>query len=269
MMSLLYIDWNVDPVIFTIFGFSIRYYSLMWVAAILIGAKYYENCCRREGLDLQLVDSLFIYATLGLMLGARLGHCLFYEPEYYLARPWTIITEFHKGGLASHGAAIGFFIGAWLWSRRYSMPYIWALDRITVPAGLGGALVRIGNLFNSEIFGTETTLPWGFKFLRSREWVENYAPAACHPTQIYEAICYLVAFGVVTVMYYRYDLGRRRPGAMFGAGLICIFLSRILIEMIKNAQVGFEESMTFNMGQWLSVPFVLTGVYLIYRAYKK
>ncbi len=269
MSSLLYIDWNFDPALITIFGFEIRYYSLMWVLAILIGAKFFDNYCKREGLKAAISESIFIYATLGIMLGARIGHCLFYEPQNYLMRPWAIITEIRDGGLASHGAAIGFFIGAWLFSRRNKLPYMWALDRITIPTGIGGALVRFGNLFNSEIFGTETTLPWGFRFLRSREWVNEYAPAACHPTQIYEAICYLITFVVVYIMYYRYDLGRRRPGAMFGAGLICIFLSRILIESIKNTQVGFEESMTLNMGQILSLPFVAVGIFLIWRAFSR
>ncbi len=269
MINLLYIDWNVDPTIFSLFGFEIRYYSLMWVAAIWIGAKYFELYCKREGLKPEVAESIFIFGTLGTILGARIGHCLFYEPEYYLSKPWTIITEFRNGGLASHGAATGILIGVWLFSRRNKLPYIWALDRFMIPTGLGGALVRIGNLFNSEIFGTETTLPWGFHFHRSREWVTEYAPAACHPTQIYEAICYLITFAVVWVMYFRYDLGRRRPGTMFGAGLIGIFLSRIIIESIKNTQVGFEANMTLNMGQWLSVPFILVGIYMVYRGFSR
>ncbi|MFR9523204.1 MAG: prolipoprotein diacylglyceryl transferase [Rikenellaceae bacterium] len=269
MINLLYIDWNFDPTLFSIFGFEIRYYSLMWVAAILIGAKYFELYCKREGLSQDVAESIFIYGTLGTMLGARVGHCLFYEPEVYLTRPWAIITEIRDGGLASHGAAIGILIGIWLFARRNKLPYLWALDRFMIPTGIGGALVRLGNLFNSEIFGTQTTLPWGFRFLRSREWVNEYAPAACHPTQIYEAICYLITFGVVWVMYFRYDLGRRRPGTMFGAGIIGIFLSRIMIESIKNAQVGFEANMTLNMGQWLSIPFVLAGIYMIYRGFSR
>ncbi|MFI3281215.1 MAG: prolipoprotein diacylglyceryl transferase [Rikenellaceae bacterium] len=269
MMHLLYIDWNFDPTLISIFGFEIRYYSLMWVLAILIGAKYFELYCKREGLKPEVSESIFIYGTIGTMLGARVGHCLFYEPEVYLARPWAIITEIRDGGLASHGAAIGILIGLWLFARRNKLPYLWALDRIMIPTGVGGALVRLGNLFNSEIFGTETTLPWGFRFLRSREWINEYAPAACHPTQIYEAICYMITFGVVWVMYFRYDLARRRPGIMFGAGLIGIFLSRILIESIKNIQVGFEANMALNMGQWLSVPFVLMGIYMVYRGFSR
>ncbi|MFI3316037.1 MAG: prolipoprotein diacylglyceryl transferase [Rikenellaceae bacterium] len=268
-MDLLYIDWDFNPTLINIFGFEIRYYSLMWVAAILIGAKYFELFCKREGIRSQVAESIFIYGTLGTMLGARVGHCLFYEPETYLARPWEIVTGIRDGGLASHGAAIGILIGLWLFARRNKLPYLWALDRIMIPTGVGGALVRLGNLFNSEIFGTETTMPWGFRFHRSYEWTQNYAPAACHPTQIYEAICYMITFAVVWAMYFRYDLARRRPGTLFGAGLIGIFLSRILIESIKNIQVDFEASMSLNMGQWLSVPFVLLGVYMLYRGFSR
>ncbi|MFR9504441.1 MAG: prolipoprotein diacylglyceryl transferase [Rikenellaceae bacterium] len=269
MINLLYIDWNFDPVIFTIFGLDIRYYSLTWVLAILIGAKYFEIYCKREKMSQEVSESIFIYGTLATMLGARIGHCLFYEPEVYLVRPWEIFTKFRNGGLASHGAAIGLLIGIWLFARRNKLPYLWALDRIMIPTCIGGALVRFGNLFNSEIFGTETTLPWGFRFLRSHEWVTEYAPAACHPTQIYEAICYIITFVIVWMMYFRYDLARRRPGTILGVGLIGIFLSRIAIESIKNIQVGFEASMTLNMGQWLSVPFILGGIYLIYRGFSR
>ncbi len=266
-MNLLYIDWDFDPILISIFGFDIPYYSLMWILAILIGAKYFDLFCKREGLRPEISESIFIYGTLATMLGARIGHCLFYEPEYYLARPWTIITEIRQGGLASHGAAIGILIGLWLFARRNKLPYMWALDRIMIPTCIGGALVRLGNLFNSEIFGTETTLPWGFRFLRSREWVSEYAPAACHPTQLYEALCYMATFVVVVLLYFRNDTARRRPGVMFGVGLIGIFLSRIIIESIKNIQVGFEASMTLNMGQWLSIPFILLGIFMVCRGY--
>ncbi len=269
MTNLLYIDWNFDPTLFSIFGFEIRYYSLMWVLAILIGAKFFDFYCKREGLKPEVSESIFIYGTLGTMLGARIGHCLFYEPQNYLLRPWAIITEIRDGGLASHGAAIGIIFSLWLFSKRNKLPVMWSLDRIVVAGGIGGAFIRIGNLFNSEIFGTATTLPWGFRFLRSGEWNKVYAPAACHPTQIYEAICYLITFGVLWLMYQRYDMGRRRPGVMFGSGLLMIFLSRIIVESIKNIQVGFEASMLFNMGQLLSLPFVAFGIFLIVRGFMR
>ena len=167
--------------------------------------------------------------------------------------------------MASHGAAIGLLIGLWLFSRRNKLPYIWSLDRIMIPVGIGGAIVRLGNLFNSEIFGQATTLPWGFEFVRSHKWVAEFAPAAVHPTQIYEALCYLATFGILCWLYYRRDIARRRPGILFGIGLIGTFLTRFFIEYIKTEQVPFEEGWALYMGQWLSIPFILLGIYMIWR----
>ena len=174
--------WNFDPVLFSIGSLDIRYYGLMWALAILIVAKFFDNFVNREGLPAKVSESIFIYGTLATILGARLGHCLFYDTMEYLSKPWTIITGFRDGGMASHGAAIGLLIGLWLFSRRNKLPYIWSLDRIMIPVGIGGAIVRLGNLFNSEIFGQATTLPWGFEFVRSHKWVAEFAPAAVHPT---------------------------------------------------------------------------------------
>ncbi len=265
-MHLLSITWNFDPVAFTIFGLEVRYYGLMWVAAILIGARFFDNFCRREGLPSKVSDSIFIYGTLATILGARLGHCLFYDPMEYLSRPWTIVTGFRDGGLASHGAAIGLLIGLWLFSRKNRLPYVWSLDRIMIPVGIGGAAVRLGNLFNSEIFGVATDLPWGFEFLRSNKWLYEYAPAAVHPTQIYEALCYLATFGLLCWLYYGRDLARRRPGLLFGVGLVGVFLTRFFIECIKTEQSAFEKGMLLDMGQWLSIPFILAGGYMIWRS---
>ena len=162
MTNLLQIDWTFDPIFFSIGSMEIRYYGLMWVLAILIGAKFFENFCKREGLPESVAESVFWYGTLSTILGARLGHCLFYDPDFYLSRPWEIVL----------------LIGLWLFARRNKLPYIWGLDRIMIPVGIGGMFVRLGNLFNSEIFGGPTTLPWGFRFLRSREWQQVCAPAA-------------------------------------------------------------------------------------------
>ena len=266
MNPYLSIVWDFDPVFISIGSFDIRYYGLMWALAILIGARFFGNFCKREGLPPSVADSVFVYGTLATIIGARLGHCLFYDPAEYLSRPWTIITGFRDGGLASHGAAIGLLIGLWLFSRKNKLPYVWSLDRIMIPVGIGGALVRLGNLFNSEIFGTATSLPWGFEFLRSYKWVNEFAPAAVHPTQIYEALCYLLTFGVLCWLYYAKDMGRRRPWLLFGAGLIGVFLTRFFLEFIKTEQEAFEVGWTLDMGQWLSIPFVVLGVWMIVRA---
>ena len=261
--------WNFDPVLFSIGSLDIRYYGLMWALAILIGAKFFDNFVNREGLPAKVSESIFIYGTLATILGARLGHCLFYDTMEYLSKPWTIITGFRDGGMASHAAAIGLLIGLWLFSRRNKLPYIWSLDRIMIPVGIGGAIVRLGNLFNSEIFGQATTLPWGFEFVRSHKWVAEFAPAAVHPTQIYEAAAYLVLFGILCWMYYGPKLALRRPGLMFGFFLIYLFGFRFLVEFIKNPQEEFERTMTLNMGQWLSIPFIVLGIVILYRACRR
>lgn len=266
MNSYLSVVWTFDPVMFRIGSLDIRYYGLMWVAALLIGAKFFDRFCKREGLPASVADSIFWYGTLATIIGARLGHCLFYDPVEYLSHPLTIITGFREGGLASHGAACGLLIGLWLFSRKNRLPYIWSLDRIMIPVGIGGALVRLGNLFNSEIFGTATTLPWGFEFVRSGKWVAEYAPAAVHPTQIYEALCYAATFAVLCWLYYRRDMGRRRPGLLFGVGLMGTFLTRFFIEMIKTEQEPFEVGWALDMGQWLSIPFILLAGWMIWRS---
>lgn len=269
MFTPLFIDWNFNPVAFNLMGIEIRYYGLMWALMILVSAKIFDYFCKREKLPAAISESIFIYGTLATILGSRVGHCIFYEPEHYLVRPWEIITGIRNGGMASHGAALGLLVGLWLFSRKNKLPYIWSLDRIMVAVGIGGAIIRLGNLFNSEIFGHATELPWGFKFHNSHLWVNEVAPLACHPTQIYEAICYVVTFVVLWVMYQRYDMGKRHPGVMFGTGLIGIFATRFFIEFIKFEQVDFEQGMTLVMGQWLSIPFALLGAYMIYRGFKR
>lgn len=266
MGNILQIVWNIDPAIVHIGGFELRYYSIGWALAIGVGLWFFTNFIRREGLPEKLADSIFIYGVVATIVGARLGHCLFYDFEHYMLNPVEILGFNGAGrfvgfaGLASHGAAIGLLIGLWLFSRKNKMPYIWSLDRIMVAVAIGGAIVRIGNLMNSEIYGVETSLPWGFIFVRAGETLPK------HPTQIYEALCYLATFGLLAWLYYRRDMARRHPGVMFGTGLIGIFLTRMLIECIKNVQESFEESMWLNMGQLLSIPFVILGVVIIVRS---
>ena len=269
MMRLLSIIWDFDPVLFSIGTLDIRYYGLMWAVAILVGAKLFDNFCKREGLPSKVSESIFLYGTLATIIGARVGHCLFYDPVEYLRAPWTIITGFRDGGMASHGAAIGLLIGLWLFSRKNKLPYVWSLDRIMIAVAIGGAVVRLGNLFNSEIFGEATTLPWGFEFVRSSKWVREFAPAAVHPTQIYEALCYVATFVVLCWLYYGRDLARRRPGVLFGVGLLGIFHTRFVIEFIKTEQESFEADWVLDMGQWLSIPFIVLGAGMIVWGLKR
>ena len=265
MQTLLYIDWNFNPVCFTILGVDIRWYGLMWALAILIGGWFFSNFCRRESLPASVADSVFIYGTLATVLGARIGHCLFYEPDIYLRHPLEIFTGFRNGGMASHGAAVGLLIGLWLFSRKNKLPYVWSLDRIMIPVGIGGAIVRLGNLFNSEIVGRVTTMPWGFRFMRLYRNMPSEAVPAQHPTQIYEALCYLITFVILCWLYYFKDYGRRRPGVMFGVGLTGVFLTRFFVEFIKVEQEAFERGMLLDMGQLLSIPFILLAGWMIWR----
>ena len=265
MTSTLSIVWDFNPVLVSIGGFEIRYYSLMWAAALLVGGWIFSYFCKKEGRPQSLSDSAFLYIALGTMIGARVGHCLFYEPEYYLLKPWAIITEIRNGGLASHGATIGIITAIWLCSRKNRVPVMWMTDRLGVIAPISGALIRFGNLFNSEIIGHQTDVPWGFKFMRLYRGLPAEQVPACHPTQLYEALCYIATFLVLWWMYHKTDAPRRR-GLMFGVALIGIFLTRFFIEFVKINQVAFEEGMSLNMGQWLSLPFVALGVLSVWYA---
>ena len=258
-MNLFAVVWDFDPVLFRLGSLDVRYYGVMWAAALILGGWIFSRFCRRESLPQSLADSAFMYIALGTILGARLGHCLFYEPENYLTRPWAMITEFRDGGLASHGATIGIIIAIWLCSRRNKVSTVWMVDRLAIIATIGGALVRLGNLFNSEIVGRETTQAWGFKFVRNFPNIAIENIPVQHPTQLYEALCYLVTF-VVLMLLYRFTSAPRRRGMLFGIGMMGIFLTRFCIEFIKEVQVSFENDMTLNMGQWLSLPFVLLGI---------
>ena len=258
-MNFLAIVWDWDPTLIEIFGFEIRWYSLTWVAALLFGGWLFAYFCKHEDKPESVSDTAFMYIALGTIIGARLGHCLFYEPEVYLREPLKIITGIRDGGLASHGAAIGIVLGIWLSSRKSKVSVWWTADRLGIIAPLSGAMIRFGNLFNSEIIGNETTVPWGFKFMRLYpNWPEEMVPVR-HATQLYEALCYIAVFVTLFLLYRRTNLAKRE-GFIFGAAMVGIFTPRFLIEFIKINQVAFESGMRFNMGQWLSVPFILCGV---------
>ena len=250
------ITWDVDPGIFTIFGLEIRWYGLSWVAAIFLGIWLMNKVFKREHLNEKGFDYLSWCIALSLIVGARLGHLLFYDFQNFIADP-LMFFRFRDGGLASHGAALGILFGLWLFTRRANLPYVWGLDRISLTVPVSGAAIRIGNLMNSEIYGGATDLPWGFIFVRDGQTVPM------HPTQIYEALAYLALFGIMWWLCFRKDAGRKMPGMMIGVMLVGVFLSRFLIEFIKLPQEAFEENMTINMGQILSIPFILAGLALI------
>lgn len=256
-----FIVWNADPTLIS-WPVTIRWYGLMFAIGFWIGFNIVARMFRREGAPERWLGILLIWVAVGTVVGARLGHVFFYQWDYYSQHPIEILYTW-EGGLASHGGAIGIIICVILFSifttRRNPL---WTFDRLVVAIALVGGLIRVGNLMNSEIFGHETSLPWGFMFVRSAEWHYLYEGKACHPTQIYEALCYFALFALLMWMYWRKNAGER-PGLIFGTFFIGIFLPRFLIEFIKNPQVAFEEGMTLNMGQLLSIPFVLLGVGLV------
>ena len=259
------INWSPSPEIFSIGPIHIRYYSVLFVSGFIIGYYIFVKFFKREGLPVEILDML-LYTLLGsAVIGARLGHCLFYEPEYYLARPLEILKVW-EGGLPSHGGAIAILIAIWYYvkkyGRKYDFDYMWLLDRIAVATPLAGALIRLGNLMNSEIYGNPTDLPWGFVFLLRGETI------AKHPTQLYEALAYLVTFAVLMLLYFK-ALPKLKRGTLFGLFFIGIFGARFFIEFVKEPQVAFEQGMTLNMGQWLSIPLVLMGIAVIFWGYYK
>lgn len=261
-MILDYIHWNVNPEIFRLGGFAIRWYGLFFALSFYFGYMIMGGIFKRESVPASVLDNLSLYMILGTVIGARLGHCLFYEPEIYLTHPLEIL-KIWEGGLASHGAAIGILVSLFIFAKKYNFTYFWILDRIVIVVALAGFMIRMGNLMNSEIYGKATTLPWAFIFLR-----QDFSMVPRHPTQIYEGIAYLLLF-IFLYLTYRKKGVLLPEGLLFGWFLVVLFGARFLLEFLKENQVDFENKLTLNLGQGLSIPFILIGVYIIYRVYKK
>jgi prolipoprotein diacylglyceryl transferase len=253
---LLSIVWSINPEIFSIGPLHVRYYGLLFALAFVLDYLIFTRFFKREKLPLPLLDTLTMWAVISAIVGLRLGHCLFYEPAYYLSHPFEML-KIWEGGLASHGAAIGVPLGLFFFCRKYKMSYLWLLDRIVIVVAFTGFFIRIGNLMNSEIYGIQTSLSWGFIFERRGEIVPK------HPTQIYEALAYLLIFFILLHIFVKKDNLRKRGGFLFGTFLVLIFTFRFFVEFIKERQVSFEEGLPLDMGQLLSIPFVLAGVFLL------
>ena len=265
-MLLNFINWNVDPIMFHLGSFGLRYYSFGFLFAFLFGYLILYRMFKHEKVDIKYLDTLVVWIFLAVLIGARLGHCLFYEPDYFCTSehwleiflPFNMQTGQFTGyqGLASHGAAIAIIFTIWLFQRKYRLNPWWIFDRLVIIVALGGCFIRLGNLFNSEIYGVQTSLPWGFIFERNGETVPK------HPTQLYESLSYLIIFLVCFWAYHKHD-GKLHNGRLFGWWLVALFGVRILIEFVKEEQVEFEKSMVLDMGQWLSIPFVILGFLLV------
>lgn len=260
-MHLLIVPWDVNPEIFRIGAFAVRWYGLLFASSFFFGYLIMNRIFKNEKLEEAVLDRLTIYMAIGTIAGARLGHCLFYEPGYYLQHPLEILMIWH-GGLASHGAAIGIFLALWFFVRREKKEYIWVIDRIAIIVAISGFFIRMGNLMNSEIYGVETVVPWGFVFLRNNEVVPK------HPTQIYEALAYLAIFILLYRLYWS-KKGEHIQGLLVSLFCILVFSARFFIEFLKEDQVGFEAAMNINMGQWLSIPLILIGIVGLYWSIRR
>ncbi|SEW52597.1 prolipoprotein diacylglyceryl transferase [Chitinophaga arvensicola] len=259
---ILFLHWGIAPEIFRLGGFGLRYYSIGFLLAFMASYMVLLWVFRREHWSRETLDRLLIYIVAGTLIGARLGHCFFYDWAWYREHLWEIVLPFTftdgqfvftgYQGLASHGAAIGIVTAATLFSYRQRVPLIWLLDRLALVVPLAGAFIRTGNFFNSEIIGTPSGLPWAVIFTR----VDNIPR---HPAQLYEALAYLIIFGLLMRRYRR----QPAPGKLFGWLLIGVFSARFGIEFVKENQVAFEKGHLLNMGQLLSLPLIALGIYFL------
>ena len=268
LMRELVVHWHVDPAILHIGNFEIRWYSILFVSGFILGWFIFKWFFQREKIDTKLLDPLLYTLLICTIVGARLGHCLFYQPDYYLGSWqgfWEIFMPW-KGGLASHGGTIALILGMWWFANHYGkkhdFDFVWLLDHLAIAVAFAGAFIRFGNLFNSEIYGDVTNLPWGFVFELRGETEPK------HPTQLYEGFTYLL-LGFALIGLYWKKLDKMLRGQFIGIFLIVCFGSRFLIEFIKEPQVAFEQSMALNMGQLLSIPFILLGIFFLVWAHKK
>lgn len=260
-MLLNFITWTVDPEIFSFGPISVRYYGLFFAISFMLGYNLLERMFKSEKIPLPWLEKLFMYVVIATIVGARLGHVFFYDWAYYSQNIGEILMVWH-GGLASHGGAIGIILAIIIYSKKVTKKSpLWTLDRLIVPIALASFFIRMGNLMNSEIYGHVTDLPWGIVFANNGEDMPK------HPTQIYEALAYLALFGLTLWMYWK-TRAKERTGLIFGTFLIGCFAARFFIEFVKEDQKAFEADMMLNMGQWLSIPFVLAGIYLVAKAPK-
>lgn len=272
-MILLQIDWNPSPEIFKIGSFAVRYYSLMFVIAFMLGLYLMKKIFINDNIPIEKLDSLFIYTIVATLLGARIGHFLFYEPEFFFKKPLEVLLPFRfspkfeftgYAGLASHGAAIGIIIAMYFFSKNVlKKPILFILDRITIPVAIAGVFIRLGNLMNSEIIGKPTNSDYGFIF---RQLGEDFPR---HPSQLYEAFGYLLVFILLWFVYWKTDK-MKKSGYLFGLFFALLWSVRFFVEFFKEKQVEGGENwmLGLNTGQVLSIPLILIGLYFMFRKTK-
>jgi phosphatidylglycerol---prolipoprotein diacylglyceryl transferase len=257
-----FFTWEGSPILLSIGPIALRWYGLLFGAGFFIGAKILDRLLLRDRLKIPALDALFISVLVAAIVGARLAHTLIYEPEHYLPDPLRILKVW-EGGLASHGGAVGVLVGCWLWKRKHwpKGDLLTLIDYLAIPATLAGAMIRVGNFFNSEIIGSKSEVPWAIVFKKVDEFPR-------HPAMLYESFSYLIIFAVLLALWMR-GVHRGRRGLLFGAYLGLVFGARFLIEFVKEPQVASEVGKALDFGQWLSIPFVLLGVYFVVRSFRR
>jgi len=250
--------WNNDPILVSFLGLSIYWYGLIFASAIFAGYYIMNWVYIRENKNVESLDTLFLYSFLGIVIGARLTHCFFYEPQFYLANPMKIFAVW-EGGLASHGGGLGVIIGAYIYAKKFKLNYIWLLDKLVLPTIIFAFFVRIGNFMNSEIVGIPTNVSWAIIFEKI-----DYLPR--HPAQLYEALAYFIIF---IILFFIYKKAKTKDGFLFGLFLILVFSARFAIEFVKVKQASYASEYLISTGQMLSIPFLLIGLWFILRSFKK
>jgi prolipoprotein diacylglyceryl transferase len=252
--------WSADPIALSFGSVHVFWYGILFATAILSGLEFMKWVYRQEKRDVESLDTLFVYIVIGIVVGARLGHCFFYEPDFYMAHPMKIFAVW-EGGLASHGGGLGVILALYLYCKKYKLDYLWLLDRVAIPTALFGFFVRMGNFMNSEIIGNPTDSIFGIIFTRV-----DMLPR--HPTQLYEAFSYLAIFLFLTYVY-KMKAKKLKNGFLFGLFLLLIFSARFMIEFVKTKQADYTLGIGLSTGQLLSIPFLILGVYLIVQAMRK
>lgn len=270
---LAFITWNPPMELFHIGGLGIRFYSLCWCIGLILGYIVVQRLYKEQKIDDKLFEPLFIYVFIGILAGARLGHCLFYQPGYFLSHPIEMFLPIHQTpigweftgyeGLASHGGTLGTMIALWLYVRKTKLNIFHVLDDIAIATPITACFIRLGNLMNSEIVGKVTDFPWGFIFIHNRSTIPQ------HPAQLYEAIAYFIIFIGGLLLYYKKYKNKVGTGFFFGYCLTTIFLFRFIVEFCKEVQEPWEQSMEsiigLNQGQLLSLPFIIIGLYCLFQ----
>ncbi|QYJ81829.1 prolipoprotein diacylglyceryl transferase [Shewanella aegiceratis] len=250
--------WNMDPVLVSFMGLTIHWYGVLFATAIFAGFQVMKRIYVREGLDVESLDNLLIYCVIGIVVGARLAHVLFYDPSYYFAHPAKILAIW-EGGLASHGGGLGAILALYYYHRKMKLPFLFLLDRLAIATAIFGFFVRMANFVNSEILGVPSDKPWAIVF-------ERVDMLPRHPAQLYEALAYLSIFIALWAIYKTTEM-KQKQGALFGLFLVWVFSARFAIEFVKVKQAAYAQDWTMSAGQMLSIPFLLVGVFLLVKPY--